>query len=747
MASVAFALSPGSAMAGVSGQVGDAWGPPAELAGKELIDPSTVAMDPSDGSVFVAANDGGFTETVIRKFSDTGHFEGSVSLPGRTYVGLAVDPARGRLYILEGVKVGATKEATKILIYSTTPTGEALVPDETKELPVPTGSEALHGPQEIVVDPSTGDVVVVATEVKEEKAFTTLQRIDVDPITGVGAVGERFVEEEESATVLPHAIAIDKSGVTYVLADRTVLGNPTLTAESLPARFSASSSLTPVPGFAAQNAAPSSITLPTRPGLPNRGPQVAVTTSANGEDTLYWKEEIANADEFLVEGYSVDGENRTSVFGGGTEEAECRISTSTTALQGDEDGDLAVFDQGTLVAAAGESPQFHPVAYQFGPGGSGCPAPAPGFKLEAGGHTVSSVPSGSTVAFDGTETETNEAPAIEGVTWKVEGPEEFTEAITGSTLTFSHKFVAPGDYTVRMTIKAEAKNSAGGGLGSTFSAQPQTLEVTAGGTLPEDPTITSVSPDEGPTTGGTVVTISGTKLTGATEVKFGTVAVQCTEEVTTCKVESDTEIKATTPALTAGTVDVHAVTGTGESSTSAPADHFTAVAPVTAKFTLTVGKAGSGTGSVTSSPAGINCGAACSATFNANTSVTLTESASSGSTFVGWEGACSGTAGSCVVPMSAAKTVTATFNANPPATENKPPLTESKPPVEVKPPPVEAHPGPGPKPKTKAEILAAQRKAALKKCQKLKGKGKAMCVKKANQIGKPKKKTTKKPKA
>ena len=75
---------------------------------------------------------------------------------------------------------------------------------------------------------------------------------------------------------------------------------------------------------------------------------------------------------------------------------------------------------------------------------------------------------------------------------------------------------------------------------------------------------------------------------------------------------------------------------------------------------LTVTKAGSGTGTVTSDVAGINCGATCSASFADGTLVTLTAAASSGSAFSGWSGDCSGT-GTCTVTMSAARNVTATF--------------------------------------------------------------------------------------
>jgi hypothetical protein len=77
-------------------------------------------------------------------------------------------------------------------------------------------------------------------------------------------------------------------------------------------------------------------------------------------------------------------------------------------------------------------------------------------------------------------------------------------------------------------------------------------------------------------------------------------------------------------------------------------------------FTLSVGKAGSGSGTVTSNPIGISCGVTCSAPFTSGASVVLTAIPTSGSVFAGWSGACSGT-GSCAVTMDAAHSVTATF--------------------------------------------------------------------------------------
>src|SRR5438128_3900523 len=75
---------------------------------------------------------------------------------------------------------------------------------------------------------------------------------------------------------------------------------------------------------------------------------------------------------------------------------------------------------------------------------------------------------------------------------------------------------------------------------------------------------------------------------------------------------------------------------------------------------LTVSKTGAGSGTVTSNPAGISCGATCSAAFAIGTMVTLTAAPAPGSTFTGWSGSCTGT-GTCTVTMSAATTVTATF--------------------------------------------------------------------------------------
>jgi hypothetical protein len=83
---------------------------------------------------------------------------------------------------------------------------------------------------------------------------------------------------------------------------------------------------------------------------------------------------------------------------------------------------------------------------------------------------------------------------------------------------------------------------------------------------------------------------------------------------------------------------------------------------VTATFVqdvaLSVNVTGSGT--VTSSPPGINCGSTCNAGYAPGTQVTLTAAPASGWRFNGWGNPCSGV-GTCSVTMNSAQSVTATF--------------------------------------------------------------------------------------
>jgi hypothetical protein len=84
---------------------------------------------------------------------------------------------------------------------------------------------------------------------------------------------------------------------------------------------------------------------------------------------------------------------------------------------------------------------------------------------------------------------------------------------------------------------------------------------------------------------------------------------------------------------------------------------------------LTIEGGGDGSGTVTSSPAGILCdiniasgSEDCQQQYPSGTQVTLTATPETGSSFGGWSGGCSGTSTSCTVTMDQARTVTAAFD-------------------------------------------------------------------------------------
>ena len=80
---------------------------------------------------------------------------------------------------------------------------------------------------------------------------------------------------------------------------------------------------------------------------------------------------------------------------------------------------------------------------------------------------------------------------------------------------------------------------------------------------------------------------------------------------------------------------------------------------------LEVHKVGTGSGRVTSDPAGIDCGSDCDFPFDHGAHVTLTEAPADRSSFAGWSGDCTVEGLTCIATMTAARTVTATFTLPP----------------------------------------------------------------------------------
>jgi hypothetical protein len=171
------------------------------------------------------------------------------------------------------------------------------------------------------------------------------------------------------------------------------------------------------------------------------------------------------------------------------------------------------------------------------------------------------------------------------------------------------------------------------------------------------PSVTSIEPDEGPTAGGTRVTIHGANLEDAVAVYFGS---------SYAPVESagTDSIVTTSPEHEPAQVDVTVEGPWGRRSLTSPADVFTYPSPPPppeARIDLTM--SGSGEGVVFGMPSGLACSSSCTGTAPEGTQLYLDAMATNGSTFLGWSGAgCSGT-GLCVVTLVGDVTVTADFGA------------------------------------------------------------------------------------
>lgn len=137
------------------------------------------------------------------------------------------------------------------------------------------------------------------------------------------------------------------------------------------------------------------------------------------------------------------------------------------------------------------------------------------------------------------------------------------------------------------------------------------------------PLVTSVTPANGPTAGGTAITINGSGFTGATSVTVGGTAA------TSVVVVSANQITAVTPAKAAGTYDVIVTTPLGTSPNTA-ADNFTyGAGPTVTGISPTTGVVGGGT-SVTITGTGftgataVSFGATAAASFTVNSDTSIT---------------------------------------------------------------------------------------------------------------------------
>jgi len=173
------------------------------------------------------------------------------------------------------------------------------------------------------------------------------------------------------------------------------------------------------------------------------------------------------------------------------------------------------------------------------------------------------------------------------------------------------------------------------GIESGYSAEVPYAATTCQYTL--SPTSQSIGASGGPASTG-VSTQSGCPWTAASNVSW-------------------LSIPSTTFGTGSGTVSYSVAANSATTSRSGTmtigGQTFTVNQAGSLQYTLSINKSGTGTGTVSNSPAGT--------TFNSGTVVTLIATPAANSTFGRWSGACAGSS-SCMVTMNSNTSVTATFS-------------------------------------------------------------------------------------
>ncbi len=146
----------------------------------------------------------------------------------------------------------------------------------------------------------------------------------------------------------------------------------------------------------------------------------------------------------------------------------------------------------------------------------------------------------------------NSGPVAGGTSVTITG----TNFVTGATVTFGSTAATNVVVVNGTTITATTPAGSAGAVTVTVTANGQSGSLASAFTYIGQPTVTSVSPNNGPVAGGTAVTITGTNFASGATVTFGSAAA------TSVAVVNSTTITAKTPAGSAGAVTV-TVTNSG----------------------------------------------------------------------------------------------------------------------------------------------------------------------------------------
>jgi hypothetical protein len=364
-------------------------------------------------------------------------------------------------------------------------------------------------------------------------------------------------------------------------------------------------------------------------------PATSFTTSSNTSMTATAPAELAGTVDITV--VTPYGTSAISASDHYTYNGTAPTVTGVALSSGPAAGGTAVFVTGTNLNGATSVKFGTTAATSFSVLDSGtilAVAPA----LTAGTYDITvTTPYGTSATSSADQFTAVVAPSVSGV-----GPSSgptgggTSVTVTGSGFTGASQvyfgsvaasaFTVNSDTSITATAPAQLSGTVDitvvttGGTSAIFASDHYTYNATA-------PTVTAVSPNRGPTAGGTLVTITGTNFNGATQVTFGGVAA------TSVTILSATQITASAPAESAATVDVRVTTPYGTSATGA-ADQYTyadTVAPSVSSLNVTSGPMAGGTsvvitGSNFTAATAVLFGnvAATSYTVNSDTQITVT---------------------------------------------------------------------------------------------------------------------------
>ncbi|MGD0436794.1 MAG: IPT/TIG domain-containing protein, partial [Bryobacteraceae bacterium] len=192
-------------------------------------------------------------------------------------------------------------------------------------------------------------------------------------------------------------------------------------------------------------------------------------------------------------------------------------------------------------------------------------------------------PSGGTTGLSVTSVSPNSGATTGGTAVTITG----ANFASGATVTFGAAAATNVVVVNSTTITATTPAGSAGAVTVTVKLSAQSGSLASGFTYIGVPTVSSVSPNIGSTTGGTTVTITGTNFASGATVTFGTTAA------TNVSVVNSTTITATTPAGSAGAVTVTVKVSTQSGSL---ASGFTyVVIPTVSGVSPTSGLAAGGT--------------------------------------------------------------------------------------------------------------------------------------------------------